>query len=373
MVVLKEAVSKAELKKFVTFPFSLYRGSKYWVPPMIDDELRTFDSKLNPAFMDADAWFFMAYKGKKAVGRIAIIVNRLDTEVHQVSKVRFGWFDFVDDPEVSEALIQKVSEIGKQHGLSYMEGPMGFSNLDKVGLLVEGYDHIGSMATWYHYPYYKVHYERLGMTREKEYVESSFSIEDADPAVFRKLNMLVKRRYGLKELNYTKSADMLERVDEMFDLFNEAYADLSSFIPVTEAQKDYFKQKYLGLVDPEYVKFIVDGQDKMIAFAIVMPSFAKALQKARGRLFPFGFLHLLRAKKKNDKALFYLIGVHPSYQNKGVTAIIFNEYYNTLVKKKVKMCYRTPELANNLPAQRIWKHFSPVVFKRRCTFRKNLD
>lgn len=373
MVTLKEAVSKAELKKFVKFPFSLYKGSAYWIPPIINDELESFDKTKNPAFENAEARFFLAYKDNAIVGRIAAIINWLEINQQNVKKMRFGWFDFIDDTEVSETLLKKVAEIGKQNKLEFMEGPVGFSNLDKVGVLTEGFDHIGTMITWYNHAYYKEHYERLGFVKEKGYLESKFPAKNADPALFSKVQGLIKRRYGLREINFTNTKDVLPMADKMFDLFNETYSSLSSFVPITDIQKAYFKKRYLGFINPEYIKFIVDKEDKLIAFAIVMPSFSKALQKANGRLFPFGFLHLLRAKKTSKDVIFYLIGIHPEFQNKGVTAIIFNEYYKTFTEKKIEMCYRTPELEENVAIRQMWKHFDPVVYQRRCTYRKKLQ
>lgn len=372
MITIKEVTSQTELKKFVTFPFSLYKDSKYWVPPIIKDELETFDKTKNPVFKNADAWFFLAYKDGKIVGRVAAIINRLEVEKQGLRKMRFGWFDFIDDQEVSIALLQKVAEIGTKNNLEYMEGPVGFSNLDKVGVLVEGFDHIGTMITWYNYPYYKTHYENMGFVKEKEYMENKFPASNADPALFTKLNDLIKRRYGLKEVNFTSTKEVMPMADEMFDLFNETYSKLSSFVPITEVQKNYFKKKYISFINPEYIKFIKDKDDKLIAFAIVMPSFSEALQKANGKLFPLGIFHLLKAKKNSKDVIFYLIGIHPEYQNKGVTAIIFNEYYKTFKEKGIKMCYRTPELEENVAIKQMWKHFDPVIYKRRRTYKKNL-
>lgn len=286
--------------------------------------------------------------------------------------MRFGWFDFVDDTEVSETLLEKVAEIGRENQLDFMEGPVGFSNLDKVGVLTDGFDQLGSMITWYNHSYYQAHYERLGFVKEKRYVENKFPASNADPALFTKLNDLVKRRYGLREINFTKTKEVLPLADQMFDLFNETYSKLSSFVPITDVQKAYFKKKYISFINPEYIKFIVDKEEKLIAFAIVMPSFSKALQKAKGKLLPFGVFHMLKAKKKSKDALFYLIGIHPEYQNKGVTAIIFNEYYKTFKEKGIEMCYRTPELEDNIAIRQMWKHFDPVIYKRRCTYRKDL-
>ncbi|SDL86134.1 GTP cyclohydrolase [Kriegella aquimaris] len=372
MVTLKEAVTKADFKQFVKFPFSLYKGSPYWVPPIIKDELETFDKSKNPAFKNARAWFYMAFKDNRLVGRVVVIINDLEVNQQKIPKVRFGWFDFIDDLEVSQTLFDKVAEIGKEHQLKFMEGPVGFSNLDKVGVLTEGFDHIGTMITWYNHAYYVKHYEHAGLTKEKGYLENKFLASSADPALFTKLQAIVKKRYGLREINFTRTEEVLPMADKMFDLFNETYSKLSSFVPITEVQKAYFKKKYISFINPEYIKFIVDKEDNLIAFAIVMPSFSKALQKANGKLFPFGIFHLLKAKKRSKDVIFYLIGIHPEYQNKGVTAVIFNEYYKTFSEKGIVNCIRTPELEENIAIRQMWKHFNPVVYKRRATFRKDL-
>lgn len=372
MVTVKQVQSKADLKQFVKFPFSIYKGSPYWVPPIIKDEMETFNSEKNPVFQNAEATFFLAYKNNQIVGRVAAIINWLEVKEQKLLKMRFGWFDFVDDLEVSKALLDKVAEIGKKHQLDYMEGPVGFSNLDKVGVLIDGFDHIGTMITWYNHPYYQKHYEQHGFVKEKEYLENKFLFANADPKIFEKANLLIKKRYGLRELNFTNSKEIMPWVDKMFDLFNSSYSSLASFVKITDVQKEYFKEKYISFINPEYIKFIVNSEDNLVAFAIVMPSFSKALQKANGKLFPTGVFHLLKAKKHSKDVIFYLIGIHPDFQNKGVTAIIFNEYYKTFKKRGVINCIRTPELEENVAIRQMWKHFDPVTHKRRRTFKKQL-
>ena len=373
MVTLKEVTTKADIKKFVKFSFSLYKDSPFWIPPIIADEMETFDKTKNPAFKNAEARLFLAYKNNEIVGRIVAIINRIEVNQQKVKKMRFGWFDFINDTNVSEALLHKVGEIGLENNLEFMEGPVGFSNLDKVGVLTEGFNEIGTMITWYNHSYYHSHYERLGFVKEKEYMENRFPFSNVDPKFFAKANELVKRRYGVKAVNFTKTKDILPMTDKMFDLFNDSYASLSSFVPITEIQKAYFKKKYISFINPEYIKFILDKNDKLIAFSIVMPSFSKALQKSKGKLFPFGIFHLLRAKQRSKDVIFYLIGVHPEYQNKGVTALIFNEYYKTFSDKKIENCIRTPELEDNIAIKQIWKHFNPEIYKRRRTYRKDLQ
>lgn len=372
MITVKEIQSQKDLKQFVKFPFKIYKDSKYWVPPIISQELQTFNKKKNPIFLDAEARFFLAYKNNEIVGRIAAIINWLEVDGQNQRKMRFGWFDFIDDLEVSKALLKEVESIGRANNLDYTEGPVGFSNLDKVGIVTEGFDSIAPMVTWYNHPYYVDHYEALGYKAEKAYIESKFPFSNVNPDTFMKAQELIKRRYQLKALKFSKTEDVMPYVDKMFDLFNTSYASLSSFVKITDIQKEYFKKKFISFVNPEYIKFVVDKNDDLIGFAIVMPAFAEALQKANGKLFPFGFRHILNAKKNSKNVIFYLIGIHPDYQNKGVHAVIFNEYYDIFMEKGIQTCYRTPELEDNEAIQKIWKHFNPVVFRRRKTFRKNL-
>ncbi|MBJ6368824.1 GTP cyclohydrolase [Snuella sedimenti] len=372
MVTLKEVKTKKELKAFVKFPFKLYKGSPYWVPPIISQEMKTFDKKENPVFMDAEATMFLAYKNNEIVGRVAAIINWLEVNGQNIKKMRFGWFDFIDDLEVSQALFNKVEAIGKAHGLSYAEGPVGFSNLDKVGVMTEGFNTLSTMITWYNHPYYVKHYEAANYTIEKSYSESSFPFSNVKPEFFKKAQILIKKRYQLTALNFTKTEDVMPYVNKMFDLFNDSYAGLSSFVAITDIQKEYFKNKFISFINPEYIKFVVDSKDNLIAFAIVMPSFAKALQKAKGKLFPLGFKHILQAKKHSKDVIFYLIGIHPDYQNKGIHALIFNEYYDIFTKKGIETCLRTPELEDNIAIKQIWKHFNPEVIRRRKTYKKDI-
>jgi len=372
MITIKNVITKSELKQFVKFPFSLYKDNPYWVPPIINDELAGFDKTKNPAFKNAEAHFFLAYKNNIIVGRIAAIINWTEVNQQGLKKMRFGWYDVINDVEVSKALLDKVYEIGKQNQLEFIEGPVGFSNLDKVGVLTHGFDVLGTMITWYNHPYFKDHLEQLGYIKEKEYIENRFPFSNIDPEYFQKAETLIKKRYQLKSLNFNSVKQIMPYIDEMFDLFNSSYAKLSSFVEISDAQKEYFKKKYISFINPEFITFVIDKDGKLVAFAIVMPSFSKALQKAKGKLFPFGIFHLLKAKKHSKDILFYLIGVHPEYQNKGVHAIIFNQYYNVFAKKGIQNCIRGPELADNTAIHQLWKRFDPKIHKKRQTYRKNI-
>lgn len=372
MIILKEATTKKDLKAFVKFPFKLYKDSKQWVPPIISEELKTFDKNTNPVFDNAESRFFLAYNGKTIVGRVATIINWLEVKDQNIKKIRFGWFDFIDDLEVTKTLIAKVEEIGKANNLEFMEGPIGFSNLDKVGCVTKGFDHIGNMITWHNHDYYVKHFEALNFEVGKRFIENKMDFVDIKPEFFRRIQALIKKRYKLRAVNFSNTKDIVEFADEMFEVFSASHSVLSSFVEITTRQREYFKKKFIPFLNPEYVKFVLDENDKLVAFAITTPFYGDALQKMRGKLFPFGFRHIIKARKKHNKVTFYLIGVLPEYQNKGVTAILFNEMHISFEKQGVIECYRGPELEENTAIHQIWKNFNPKVFKERCTFVKDI-
>lgn len=372
MIQIKEAKTKAEMKAFVTFPFELFKNSPNWIPPLISDELNTFNRAENPAFKTSDVQFLLAYKDGKLVGKTAAIVNWDEVNVLKKNKTRFGWFDVIDDIDVTKALLDAVIAFGKEKGMDHIEGPMGFSNLDKVGALTEGFDKMGNMITWYSMPYYKEHFLKLGLQIEKTYIEGDFSFSNIDPTPYRRASQLIKKRFKLRSTSFKKTSEVMPYVDKMFDLFNSSYAKLQSFVPINEEQKAYFKKKYISFINPEYIKFVLDENDKMVAFSILMPGFAQALKKANGKLFPFGFYHMLQAKKHSKEVVFYLIGVLPEYQKKGVTAIIFDEAHAICEAKGITKCVRTPELEENEAVHNLWKNFDAKVTKKRSTFIKHI-
>ncbi len=372
MITIKEITTKKEMKQFVKFPFSLYKNNKYWVPPIIKDEVDSFDKNKNPVFEHANAQFFIALKNNVIVGRVVAIINTYEIEQQNIKKMRFGWFDVIDDIEVTKALLEKVKEIGRANNLEYIEGPVGFNNLDKTGVLVDGFDHIGTMITWYNHPYYSKHLEQLGFIKEKEYLENKFLFKNVDAKKYKRISNLIQKRYELTPLDFTSTKKIMPYVDEMFELFSKSYSKLSTFVPISDVQIQHFKKKYISFINPEYIKFVVNKENKLVAFAIVMPSFSEALQKANGKLFPFGLFHLLNARKNSKDVTFYLIGVDPEYQNKGVPAIIFDQYTDTFTPKGIENCIRTPELADNTAIHQIWRDFNPTTHKVRRTYKQDL-
>lgn len=372
MIEVLQVTNKKQLKQFVTFPFQLYKDSPYWVPPLIKDELETLDSSKNPVFKNAEATYFLAKKDGKLAGRIAVIINHLEIQELEKKKVRFGWFDVIDDIAVTQALLEKVYEIGRNHQLEYAEGPVGFSNMEKAGILTQGFDELNTMITWYHYPYYAEHFKQLGFQPQATWVEFKLTIPDEIKEKVKKFSGLVKKRYELSVIRFNNKKEILPYVDAMFGLLNNTYNTLQTFVPIQQYQIDYYKEKYFNFIHPDYITCIRDKDQKLIAFSVVMPSFSKALKKANGRLFPLGWWHILRAQKKNNTAAFYLIGIDPEYQGKGVTAIIFEEMQHLFNSKGIRQVETNPELKENTAVQLLWKDYNPVQHKERSTFRKAL-
>jgi len=372
MIQIEEVKNNSDLKKFIKFPFKLYKDSKYWVPPIISEEINIFNSDTNPSLKNTSVLLFTAIKDNRIVGRIATIINWKEVQEKKIKKIRFGWFDVIDDLNVTKKLIEKVVEIGKANNLEYMEGPIGFSNLDKVGILTHGFDEISTMVTWYNHPYYSSHFENLNFTVEKQYLEKKFSFKNIDKDYYFRMSKIIEKRYNFKAVNFNKIEDVLNNVNEMFDLFNKSYSELSSFVEINDIQKEYVKDKFLRYLDPKFITFVFDKNNNIIGFAVTMPSFAKALQKMNGNFYPFGFFHLIKAKKYVKHVNLFLIGVDPEHHNKGVTAIIFNSLIQNLMGKGVEHLYRTPELIENEAVDKIWKNFKPVLRKKRCTYKKIL-
>ena len=372
MITVKEVISKSDLKQFVKFPFKLYKDCQYWVAPLTNEELETLDKDVNPVFKNADAWYFLAYKNKKIVGRIAVIINHLEVNDIRKKKVRFGWLDMIDDLEVTQALLAKVYEIGNAQKLEYAEGPVGFSNMEKAGILTQGFNELNTMITWYQYPYYNEHFEKLGFQKQATWVEFKLSIPPTIKDKVAKFSGIIKKRYGLSVIPFKNKKEIIPYVDTMFELLNKTYNNLQTFVPIQQYQIDYYKEKYFNFIQPDYITCIKDKNDELVAFSIVMPSFSKALKKANGSLFPFGWYHLWKAQRKNDKAAFYLIGIDPEYQGKGVTAIIFEEMQNLFNSKGIDKVETNPELIENTAVQLLWKDYKPVQHKERSTFKKYL-
>jgi len=372
MITIRKVTTKKEYTAFVTFPNKLYKDNPYFVPAITKEELTAILPEKNPVYNNAEAVFYLAYKEGRIVGRVAAIVNWIEVKESLKSKVRFGWFDVIDDIEVTKALLDKVADFGRKYKLQTIEGPVGFSNMDKAGLLTRGFDQLNTMITWYNAPYYEKHLKALGFEDAATWVEYKIKIPNETRPKVVKVAKIIQTRYKLKSINFKKREDILPYVDRMFELLNKTYNTLQTFVPIQQYQIEHYKKKYIPFVNPEYITCVANEHDEVIAFSIVMPSFSKALKKAKGKLFPFGFLHILKAQKKNDTAAFYLIGVDPEYQNKGVAALIFKEMNETFIRNGITKVETNPELIENKAIQVLWKDYEHEQHKERKTFKKIL-
>lgn len=367
-VIIKQVTSEKSLMDFIKFPMKLYKNNPNYVPPLVNDEKNIWNPKENPALRYSEAKQFLAYKNKKIVGRIAVIINHKEENELGINKVRFGWLDFIDDQEVSKALIDEAIKFAKEKNFRKIEGPMGFTNLDKAGMLTMGFENLATMIGIYNADYYPKHIENLGLKKEKEWVEFEIVFPDLLPEKVEKFSQLISEKYKLKILKFNNKKEILPLVEQMFRLLDETYKNLSTYTPITDEQIAHYKEKYFGFIDKDYIVCIENENRNLIAFAITMPSYSKALQKSGGKFFPFGWWHFLQAGKKNDRANFYLIGIHPDYQRRGVTAIIFKEIYEIFRKKGVKYLETNPELEENKNIQLLWQDYNPVNHKRRRTY-----
>lgn len=364
--------NEKQLSDFIKFPMELYKNNQNYVPSLINDEKNIWNPKENPALAYSEAKQFLAYKNNKLAGRIAVMINYKEAKELGIEKVRFGWLDFIDDEEVSKALINEAIKFAQEKNIKKIEGPMGFTNLDKAGMLTFGFDKLATMIGIYNFSYYPEHLEKLGLIKEKEWVEFEINFPEVLPDKVLKFSKLIAEKYQLKTLEFKSKEEILPLVEPMFKLLDETYKNLSTYTPISDEQIQHYKEKYFGLINKDYIICVVDKEYNLVAFAITMPSYSKALQKSKGKLLPFGWWHFMNASRKNDRANFYLIGVHPEYQKRGVTAIIFKEIWNTFRKKGVKFLETNPELEENKNIQLLWQDYHPVNHKRRRTYSLDL-
>ena len=372
--IIPVAPVKKELKKYVQFGIDLYAGNPCYVPPLVIDEVDTLLPGKNPAFEFCSAQSFMAMRDGKPVGRITGIVNRLVNERSGKRQARFGFVDFVDDPEVSAALFAAVEDWARSQGMHEIIGPMGFSDMDHEGMLIEGFDEMGTMATIYNYPYYRDHIEALGYGKDVDWVEFRMTVPDKVPDKMMRISDIVRKKYGLRNIKFTSAKKIKEEYGvALFELINEAYDDLYGYSPLTPRQINYYIDLYLGIIRLEYVSVIVDADDRLVGIGISIPSFSAALRKSRGKLLPFGWYHMLKALKgHNDVIDLLLVAIKPEYQSKGVNALLFSDLIPIYIKNNIKFAESNLELESNESVQSQWQYFERRQHRRRRAFRKKL-
>lgn len=372
---VKAITSPKDFRTFAKFANKLYKGNKYYVPTMPGDDLAVFDRKKNAAYEFCDAEFFLAYKDGKVVGRVAAIINTKANKKWKVNQVRFGWIDFIDDIEVSSALLEAVSVWGKQRGMTSIAGPLGFTDFDPEGMLVEGFDRLGTMAMIYNHEYYHKHLEKLGYVKETDWLEFRISLPDELPERYRKLADLVMERNKLRIVKKTRRQIRKEKYGQkLFKLINETYCDLYGYSLLSERQIDQYVDQYLGLLDLRMVSFIENEEGDLVAAGVSMPSLSDALQKCGGNLFPIGWWYLIKNMyiKKPDTLDLLLVGVKPEYQNKGVNTLIFIDLFRNFKEMGFKYAESSAELETNLKVQQMWSAFDKEQHKRRRVYGKEI-
>lgn len=371
-MLIKEVNTQRELRRFVSFQYSLYNGNKYWVPPLRSDEMKSLRKDKNPAFDFCDAKYWLAISNGKVVGRIAGIINKKYNERWRARTARFGWFDFIDDKEVSSSLLNAVEKWARENGMTSIHGPLGFTDMDAEGVLVEGFDEVSTLGALYNYPYYSEHIDNVGYTKDADWVEYQVTVPVKINETVERIAEVALKRNNLRILKVNKAKEMLPYAKEIFYILNEAYKNLYGFVELSDKQIDMYVKQYFGYIIPEYVPIVLDCKDKVVAFGITMPSLSRALQKNKGRLLPFGFIPLLNAMKNNKYADLYLTAVRPDLQNKGVNAILISEVTKVFVKNGIEKVETNRELEGNSKVQAQWKFFDRRQHKRRRCYKKEL-
>ena len=378
-IIIKEVSSQKELKAFIRFNYELYKDCEYAVPDFLEDTLDTFNPKKNAAFEFCEATYFLAYKEGKIVGRVAAIINHKANKTWDTQNVRFGWIDFIDDLEVSRALFKAVEEWGVKRGANKMVGPLGFTDMDPEGMLTEGFDQLSTMSTIYNYPYYPQHLEQLGFEKEIDWIQRLITVPEKGDEKIEKYFRVAKmsaQRYNLRVRKF-KNMREIRKGDygrKVFNVVNKSYASLYGYSELNERQIDQYVESYLPLMDLRFLCVVEDQHDNIIAIGVGMPSLSRALQKAKGKLFPFGWFHLAKALffKHSDIIDLLLIGVVPEYQNKGVNALLFADLIPLAQDSGLKFAEIHPQLETNEKGQALWAYLDTRVhIKRRC-YQKNL-
>ena len=374
-VQIKQITKKSDVLRFVKFGNEFYEGCENFCPALILDELDTFNVKKNPAFDVCEHVLFLAYQGNKIVGRIAGIINYEANKKWGVNKVRFGWMDFIDDMEVSKALLDAVADWGKSKGMETLNGPVGFTDMDHQGLLLEGFEYESPMAALYNYPYYIEHFDAYGLEKEADWIEIRCVVPEKAPEKMARIGEMIQSRYNVKIVPIKNSKELLKRYGyTFFDVIDEAYKPLYNYSPLTEKQKEYYSKMYFPLLNFDFVTLVVNEADEIVAVGVCMPNLTPALRKAKGKLFPFGWYHLLKGlKAKKMEALdLLLIAVRPDYQNKGLNSLLFIDQIPRYHKYGIKEARVTAVLETNTKNQANFQYLEHGFYKRRRAYIKNL-
>ncbi len=373
MIEIKEVQNKKDLKKWVEFPNKLYKENENYVPFLVGDEISTFTKKQNPAYAFCETKLFLAYKGKEIVGRIGGLINHAANDKWGLKAIRFTRFDFIDDYEVSSKLFDSVVNWGKENGLNKIMGPIGFTDMDHEGMLVEGFDEFNMSITFYNYPYYIEHMQKLGLEKDVDWVEYKLTIPSEVDLKLVKLSQFIQKRHGYELVTYTDRKVLKKDAYIAFKVIDDAFAKLYGTVPLTEEIIDKSINDYIPILNLKYVCCIKDKKGEIVGFALMVPSIAKAAKKSKGRMFPFGVFRMLKALwGKNDTLEMYFIAVKPELQKTGVPAIIMAHMLQVCIDNGIKYCETGPELELNGEVQSLWKDFDARNHKRRRCWKKEI-
>jgi len=366
-----EVNTKAELNKFIAFPDKLYKNNKFRVPQLHSFEKSTLIKEKNPAFEFCEARYWLAYHGNVIVGRIAGILNKKSNKIWKESYIRFGWIDFIDDDQVSSALIKTVEYWAKSLGMKGIHGPLGFTDMDLEGMLVDGFDEIGTQATIYNFPYYPKHLEKMSFKKDVDWIQHEITIPNEVPERVKRITELVMKKYNLRILDAKKPKDVLPYAKKMFNTLNEAFGHLYGYVALTDKQIEKYTKDYFSIIDTKYICFVLNEDDDVVGFGISVLSLSKALQKAKGKLFPLGFIHILKALKKNDTVDMLLQGVKPDYIKKGVAAIFYNKLMQAYIDNGVKTAITSHILEENKNSHQMFDAYETRQHLRRRIYVKH--
>lgn len=377
---IKKVDSRRDLCKFIDFHNELYKGNPYHVPNLYFDEMNTFRKDKNAAFDFCEAEYFMAYRDGKVVGRVAAIINHSANKKWERESVRFGWIDFVDDIEVSKALLKAVEDYGKSKGMKEIVGPLGFTDMDPEGMLLYGYDQLGTQATAYNYPYYPEHMDRMGgWEKDNDYVEYKLYVPEEMPEKYATIAKMIQKRYNLqvKKLKRNEIYGENGYGKKIFDVVNETFKDLYGYSKLTDRQIEQYVKMYLPMADLDLITIIEDWNTpdhKVVGVGISIPSLARALQKCGGKLFPFGWWHILRALKfhKTEVVDLLLVGVLPEYRQKGANALLFYDLIPHYQRLGFKWGETHVEMETNMKVQGQWQYLNREIHKRRRCYKKDI-
>ena len=373
MIQIKEVTTKKDLRTFVHFPNQLYKGNPYYVPQIESMDRDTLTPAKNHAFEVCEGKYWLAYNEKgEVVGRVAGIINHRYNEKTGEKSCRFGWIDFIDDKEVSKALINTVERYAREKGMDVISGPMGFLEFDPAGVLVEGFDKLPTAYGKYNAPYYEAHLTELGYVKDTDYVEYRILVPEVIPDRYARMAELVSIKNSLHQAVFHNRSELEPYLDGLFRCLNSGYSDLHGFSELSPGQCEDLKKQFLSNINVDYVSIVLDADDQVIGFGVALPSLSTAMQKAKGRLFPFGFIHILRALRKNDTIDLLLIAIEEKYKNKGVNAMIFDKFAQGITKNGIKYIESTRELEDNTSVQNLWRYLEHNLTKRARTYRKQL-